>query len=369
MNIGQKLKLARDAVGYTLKKASKESDIGDSSISEFENGKREPKFSQLSKLAEVYRRTIEFFLTDEPVVENMMLWREKPDTEEKRKEVEARFFQLCEQYHNLEVCCGEPGKVKLPEPDITKPEQFDYKQVEALASKVLKLFSLGEIPGASLKQALEEKYYVKIFYLEFLGSAISWVSPKFGPAILLNKRNKLWRRNYDLAHELFHILTWSNFRTANVNVLTASAEEEKLADVFASRLLLPEESVRERISFYTDSQGQIRLEQLEDVAREFGVSLDALVYRIASLFKIKKEDTLKYLDATKKLCAFHKPRESDEPEMLPERYCALAQRALRDGNLSLLQFAKYMGISYKKAQAYITEGEDFTDEKISISVA
>ena len=368
MDIGKRLRVARKAIGYTLEKAEEKSGIGASSLSEFENGTREPKFSQLSRLAKVYRKMVEFFLSDEPIIENIMIWRDEPSLAEERKDVETKFSQLCEQYHNLEVCCGEPGKVKLPESDITKPEQFDYQQAEALASKVRKLFSLGEIPGASLKQALEEKYYVKIFYLEFLGSAISWVSPKFGPAILLNKRNKLWRRNYDLAHELFHILTWSIFRTANVNVLTASAEEENFADAFASRLLLPEESVRERISFYADGQGQIRLEQLDDIAREFGVSLDALVYRIASLFKIKREDTLKYLDATKKLCAFHKPRESDEPEMLPERYCALAQRALREGNLSLLQFAKYMGISYKKAQEYITEGEDFTDEKISISV-
>jgi molybdenum-dependent DNA-binding transcriptional regulator ModE len=42
---------------------------------------------------------------------------------------------------------------------------------------------------------------------------------------------------------------------------------------------------------------------------------------------------------------------------------------LRDGKLSLIQFAKYMGISYKKAQEYLMDEEDFTDEKISIPVA
>jgi transcriptional regulator with XRE-family HTH domain len=81
MQIGARLKIARDAIGYTLRKASEETGIGESSISEFENSKREPKFSQLSKLAEIYKRSIEFFLTDAPLIENVVLWRDKPDAD------------------------------------------------------------------------------------------------------------------------------------------------------------------------------------------------------------------------------------------------------------------------------------------------
>ena len=82
MDIGQRLKIARETIDYTLKKASQESEIGESSISEFENSKREPKFSQLSRLAEVYRKTIDFFLSDEPIIEDTVLWRDKRDSAE-----------------------------------------------------------------------------------------------------------------------------------------------------------------------------------------------------------------------------------------------------------------------------------------------
>ena len=115
--------------------------------------------------------------------------------------------------------------------------------------------------------------------------------------------------------------------------------------------------------------GRLNIETDKNLAREFGVSLDAIVYRISSLLKIKKEDTEQYLIAAKHLAKLHKPRKSDEPEILPQRYYDLAQRALRDGRLSLMQFAKYMGIGYKKAQEYLTDDKDFTDEKISIPVA
>jgi len=365
MDIGQRLKIAREAIGYTQTKAAQESEIGESSISEFENNAREPKFSQLSRLADVYKKTIEFFLTDEPLIENIMLWRERPGTEEERKRTEAEFEQLCEQYRTLEILMGEVKKPKLPVVSVTKPEKFDYLQAELFAKKVQELFRLGDIPIASLKQILEETYYVKIFYLNFSGSAISIVSEKFGPAILLNGRKKQWRRSYDLTHELFHLLTWNVFRTESK---VENEYEDKLANAFASRFLMPEESIKDRVKTSVNDQGQISLDQLDDIAREYDVSLEALIYRIAGIYKFRKEETARHIDVAKKYLEFLKPRDSYKPNKLPERYCDLAQRALREGKLSLMQFAKYMGISYKKAQEYLTEDEDFTDETILISV-
>ena len=366
MNIGRRLKIAREAIGYTQTKAAEESGIGESSISEFENSKREPKFSQLSRLAEVYKKKIEFFFVDKPIIEKVMLWRDKPNAEEEKKKTEEEFYQLCQQYRDLEILVDEVKQPKLLVPDITEPEKFDYDQAELFAKEVQKKFRLGDVPIASLKQILEEIYYVKIFYLNFPGSAISTVSQEFGPAILLNARNKQWRRSYDLAHELFHIFTWDIFRARSK---IKSDYEDKFANAFASRLLMPEESIKDRVKESLNSEGQISLGQLDDMAREFDVSLAALIYRIASIYKFKKEDTEKYINSAERYLTFLKPRPSYQPAKLPERYCDLALRALRERKLSLMQFAKYMDISYRKAQEYLTEEEGFTDETISIFVA
>ena len=161
-------------------------------------------------------------------------------------------------------------------------------------------------------------------------------------------------------------MTWNIFRGENKD---ANLDEDRLAHSFASRLLMPEESIKDRVKQSLNDEGQTSLEKLDDIAREFDVSLDALVCRIARLFKIPKEDTEKYLGAAKTLAQTHKPRSSYKPARLPERYCVLAQRALREGKLSLMQFAKYMDMSYRQAREYLTEDEDFKDEKISISVA
>jgi len=373
MDIGQRLKIARETIGYTQEKVSDESAkkgqaIGISSISAFENNEREPKFSQLSMLAEIYKRSIEFFLTDEPLIENAMLWRDKPDTEEEMKGTESEFRKLCEQYHRLEVIMDEVKRAELPQIDV-KREEFDFPKANQLAESFQRKFLLGDIPSASLKQMLEEKFYVKIFHLKFKGSAISMVSPEFGSATLLNSENKLWRRNYDLAHELFHILTWKVFRDTTSHACTPDEFEEKLANAFASRLLLPTDIIKEKIESAANEKGQVSFEVLDEIAREFGVSLDALLWRMPYLYNKSREDIEKLVEQSKNVRINRPPRRSDEPDELPERYCSLAIKALKGGKLSLMQFAKYMGISYKKAQEYLTEDKDFKDEKISISFA
>lgn len=368
MHIGDKLRIARTAMGYTLDKVAAEIGIGQSSLSEFENDKREPRFSQLSKLAELYRRPVEFFLSEETLVENVMLWRSAPEMEEQTKETEAEFRQLCEQYHNLELLFGESKITIWPQPDV-KRNAFTFKDAGSLADEFARKYLLGDIPSASLKQVLEEKFRVKIFHLDFEASAISTWSQTWGPAILLNSKSKLWRRNFDLAHELFHLLSWSVFRDNDSQSDTPEEYEEKLANAFASRLLLPTDAVKTRIEQSAGNRGQIGLEVLDEIAREFGVSLDALLWRLIYLYNIPVEDVQKYIEQAKRIKLTRPPRQTDEPDELPERYCSLAARALNEGRLSLLQFAKYMGLSYKRAQEYLMDEGDLANEEVSIPVA
>lgn len=368
MQIGDRLKLARTAMSLTLERVAAETGIGQSSVSEFENNKREPRFSQLSKLAELYRRPVEFFLSEETPADGVMLWRDAPSAEEQTKETEAEFRQLCEQYHSLELLCGEPNAATWPRPNV-RPEAFGFAEAGSLADKFERKYLLGDIPSASLKQILEENFRVKIFHLDFSGSAISTWSEIWGPAILLNSRSKLWRRNFDLAHELFHLLSWSIFRSTDLQTDEPEEYEEKLANAFASRLLLPTNTVKARIEQCADKRGKISMETLDEIAREFGVSLDALLWRLIYLYNTSVENVQRFIEQGQRIKQTRPPHRTDEPDRLPERYCSLAVRALNEGKLSLFQFAKYMGISYKKAQEYLMDEGDLTNEEVAIPVA
>ena len=368
MQIGYRLRAARRAACYTLERVARETGIGASSLSEFENDKREPRFSQLSRLAEVYKRSIEFFLKERAPAETVMLWRDAPADPDEVRNVESRFRQLCEQYHRLESLMAQPEEVVWLQA-ATARDRFDFKEAGRLAEKFRKEYLQGDIPSASLKQVLEERLRVKVFHLRFHGSAVSTVSAEFGPAVLLNSGSRLWRRNFDLAHELFHLLTWEVFRTPDSDMCEPNSEEDQLADAFTSRLLLPTDAVKDRIEQLADEEGKIGLETLDEIAREFGVSLPALLWRMKYLYNQSVEEVRQHIEQAERLRINRPPRASDKPDELPERYCSLAIRALNEGKLSLIQFARYMGLGYKKAQEYLVDEGDRTDEEVSISVA
>jgi Zn-dependent peptidase ImmA (M78 family) len=370
MQIGERLRIARGAIGYTLEKVAAETGIGQSSLCEFEKDKREPRFSQLSRLAGLYRRSIEFFLSEECVVQDVMLWRDPPSQEAEVRQTEAEFRQLCEQYHRLELLTSESKREDLPLAQGTQ-ETFTFRESGRLASDFQERFLKSEIPSALLRQVLEERFRVKIFHVPFAGSALSTLSEKFGPAILLNNSSKLWRRNFDLAHELFHLLTWHIFRNTPEGPQAPTEQEEKLANAFAARLLLPTDAAKNRIEDRAKAGGRISLSTLDEIAREFGVSLEALLWRLLYLYNKRVEEIQGYIEESAKIRPALPPRQSDQPDTLPERYCRLAIRALNEGKLSLIQFGKYMGLSYKEAQGYLVDEDegDLENEEISIPAA
>ena len=186
-------------------------------------------------------------------------------------------------------------------------------------------------------------------------------------AVLLNGKNKRWRRNYDLAHELFHLLTWRIFRTGD-GAHEAGEQEEKFADKFASCLLIPEEPLRVAIASATKSSGGLKHAELFDIARQFDVSIEALLWRIHGVFSRKREDTEADIAVCKALRDVFDVREDAQPPSLPERYRALALRALREGELSVGRAAEYLGVSRQEAMA-LDDIKDVKDDAISLSPA
>jgi Zn-dependent peptidase ImmA (M78 family)/DNA-binding XRE family transcriptional regulator len=349
MSISDRLKQARDFAGYTLEKVKECTGIDDSCISSYERGQAEPNFARLSKLAEVYRVPISFFFEEESEQPQLILWRNKPEQE---NEIKAEFLQL-EQWandfpSNQFPCLDNYG------------DRFGYPEVEALADEVRRHFGLGDRPGESLCTVLEEIYGVKIFHLELgsLGTAACAKSSLFGEAILLNSRCSRWRQNHDLAHELFHLLTWERFRHTT-GAPELNPQEEKFATCFAGNLLLAGHVVKQAIHKQSDAEGHIALSKLDSVARQFDVSLESLLWRMHFLYNWKESQTKKYIEEVKLYVSQTERKDDFHPSAYPERYRALAIRVFRNGDISLGQFAKLMNISRKEAEQYLNRDVDY----------
>ncbi len=367
MSLAKPLTYARKKAGLTLKEVGRRTGIGESSLCEFEAGKREPRLSQLQALAGVYRRSISFFLAEGEVRPEVVLWREKP-VQTVAADIESRFLRLCEQYHNLEMWCDEHRRYELPRAT-GQADAFRYAEAERLAYQVQGALRLGDRPGRSLGTVLEEVCGVKLFHLPFepTGTAACTVSETFGSAVLLNSANVRWRRNFDLAHELFHVLTWNIFRSGLPEGDRPGEQEEKLATCFASHLLMPSDVTRLAISEEL-KDGTVRFSDLYKIARQFDVSVEALLWRLHFLYNRSEHDTRRDIERHRAYRSKWEERDEDRPPCRPPRFVALARQAIRNGRLSQGRLAEYLGISRKKATD-IAEQEARDDEEVEIPAA
>lgn len=362
MAIHQRLRYAREKAGLTQQEVGQRSGVGPSSLSEFESGKREPRLGQLLKLGQLYRRSMSFFFEEGPLPLEAVLWREKP-APPMAEQIVAQFLRLCEQYHNLEVWCGEQAGRDLPAAR-GNAATYGVEEAEDLACQVRAELALGDRPGPNLLRVLEEVYGVKVFHIRFeaSGCAACSASDTFGPAILLDSNNLPPRRNSDLAHELFHLLTWNIFRkVSDQDSIVADEREETLANVFGRHLLMPTEPIRRTVNRLI-TEGRLTLNALYDVARQFDVSMEALLWRIKDVYGFDKQHIHDALERCRGFATLWEERAKDEPPPRPKRFLALAERALGLGAMSLGRFAEYVGITRQEAMK-------FADREVAEDVA
>jgi XRE family transcriptional regulator, fatty acid utilization regulator len=362
IDIGQRLRERRERLKLTLADLSGRTGVGVSSISEFENHKREPTLSQLKKFATAMSTEVAQFLVAGAVREQTVRWRKKPTNAE---ETEARFLKLCRQYRDLERWADEEQPVPL-----RKAERFPSTRAEAsaLARQVQNEMQLGDRPGLTLQRKLEDEYGLKTFNLriEPSGTAACTADPDYGHAVLLNSLNSRARRTFDLAHEFFHLLTWETANSA-ANSLSNEAEE-KLADRFAAVLLLPETPLREAVDRRIKSEQRISVGSICELARDFGVSIDALVWGMHEVYGWRdQEGTKSLITRVRNLAKPYDaltPDDREDVSELPDRYRRLAIQALRAGEISVGRFAEYMGLRRWEAMKYADEA--LGDETVSL---
>ena len=372
--LGNRLKKVRETLGFTLEEVSTKMGFNDyQTLSSIEKGIRTLKASELATLAKIYLRDIAYFLNPAQEEEQLVvLWRAcAGDTTAKLKEQE--FLKYCDNYYDLEERLGLDHRFSLRQLDNMTADDFNFEKIREIASEYYNQMLLGSRPACILEKVLEEKYNIKILYLDLgrSGSAASAIG-KFGAAILSNANEVLWRKNFNIAHELFHIITWKIFDYKSIHVDgDAKPLIEKWADAFASNLLLPQEEVtREFENRIKD--GKISLLDLIGIAREFIVSIDALLWRLVTL-KLLAHDEVKELLESEKVRELDRiQRSSDKGDMpyISVRYLNLAFKAYQNGFISRGKLAEYLSIDRndvgKMLQQYgYAEEETYNEELVA----
>lgn len=347
--LGAAVRRARDRVGLTQEElATRAGFASTQTVSDIERGVRDVKAWELQRLAHSLHTSYDVLLGLRPEPAAHVLWRR--GTAAVPRVQEAEFLERASRYAKLEEWCDLPPAEPLPDFPFD-PVTATFASVDALANRVSRTLDLGSRPATALVKVLEERFRVKIFYAALPGDeSAACVRDGFGAAVLMNANQAPWRRNYNFAHELFHLVTWEGVARAwpADGSEPAWAEQlERFANSFASHLLLPADELSEQYRARC-RDGRVGDPDLVELAREFDVSTQALVYRLVFLRLLKQEEA----DATLARPAFQRldrstmaPRWVTPPAGLPDRYVRLAYLAHAKGRISMARLAEFLETS------------------------
>lgn len=348
MELAERLRKARESAGLSIGEATSRLGFGNyQTLSNIEKGEREVKANELMLFARTYFCSLNSLLIGDeiPHASVHFLWRRAPL--ERKEEVEAAIIHRVEGYHLLEKLLGLVGEGAGLTITVSLADIRTYQQVDTLATRVSGFLNLGSRPALSLQKVMEQVLRTKILFVKLseFGSAASTVHPEFGAAIVVNNEEAPWRINFTLAHELFHIITWNTFNPSDLEQNELLFRDiEKKAERFASTLLLPESTVREELSSRIKSQ-KLSFSDIVDIAREFGVSSQALLYRMANL-RIVEWEKANDLAKNDELHQIDRRIRRDTANEAPssERFTILAVKCLRRGLISRGKFSELLEI-------------------------
>ena len=350
---------ARQAADFSISEAAQKLGFKNyQTLSAIEKGARKINAHELIIIARLYGRGLDYFLESDIAPDPVPLWRKTAETDANR--VQRRFLSFLEKYTNLEHLLGLKRKWK----DIQKNYDRDdfsvdgFERADKLGAEIHNFLDLGSRPSSNLLYVLENKLRFKILHIP-LGDGVSGASivdNTLGVGILINANDAPWRRNFDLAHELFHVITWNVFSPEEIGNGTKKTRPEQYADIFASSLLLPEAHLLDTLK-ETITDNEVRIIDIIEVAKDFGVSTEAVLWRLVNLKILKKSQAQKVLDNPEFRDLDHNMRrklyDKDRPFKFPSRFISLACRCLMEGKISRGSFAEYLEIDRAEIDDYL----------------
>lgn len=356
----RKADLSQERLSETLGFADRQT------LSSIENGERRVQPQELLKMSEALGRPLEWFL--DPFViagEGDFSWRVAPKVSKDDLDIfEQETGAWIGLIRFLRRAMAKEDEPFLPVLRIDSSSSYEY--AIRLGEKVGVKLKLGDVPASNLIDRVESELDVPVLFFDGRPATgdVSGAMCKMRElrVILINRNESPARRNFDLAHELFHALTWDalkpEHRESNapgnekVNPGKSVAQRiERLADNFAAGLLMPS-SVIDRV----DRSCCQDISYLAGVAKLLQVSNRALAFRLLNAKIIEKT-----------VCdALVKRAPEKEPMVPPKRFSAkfvkLIHSGIDDGYVASRKVAKTLGLTLQEL-ANLFEEHDLPSQR------
>lgn len=288
LRIGERLRQLRERSGVTQEKLREVMGFENrQTIGQIENGDRRVTIQELMKALDFFEMPLDQFTNPFiPMVKHEFSWRRTETDERELEKFQDDAREWIGAYQELGRALGETPSVLRSTLDLTPKSSFEecLAAGEAMAVQL----GLGDQPAKSLAQAMQDRLGILVLMVDATPEISGAASrlPDLNVA-LVNRRESEGRRNFDLAHELFHLLTWKTMTPSWIDgepfgmVDAARAKDikriEQLADKFAAGILMP----RYAIAKLGSPQGDI-VAWVNAQAEHLGVSAPALKWQLVN---------------------------------------------------------------------------------------
>lgn len=328
--IGRRIRQARVAAGMTQDEVVEAltalgHPLTKGGLSKYERGGSYPKPTMLLALAKALGVDSRFFLEDHGVRVEWLAFRKATTLSAKSQErIKGVAESLIGAFLSLQTSL-EPDRVAKALPR-EKVRTFD--EAEDAATKLRKLWRLGESPIESVALAIEDNggVVVEIDGDGDLFDGLSGRANNSAPVIVISAALSDDRRRFSLAHELAHLVM-------DVGSIEEQ-QEEKLAHRFAAAFIVPATTARRELG---ERRRHLDLRELAALKQKHGLSMQAWIYRAADL-GIIEEAHLRTLFAEMTRLGWRRTEPvAFEGRERPMRLRQLTVRALAEGILSRTQ--------------------------------
>ena len=367
--LGDLLQQARKKMGMTQADAAKVINAARTTLVAIEKGERRLKPNELIQLARAYGRSISDFVRPTPTIEPFAVQfravvQRHGQEEEQINPVIEHFEQLCRHYLELEQLMEAPLNRSYP-----AEYQCHTLPIEAAAETIAlaerQRLGLGDGPLPLLRDLLELHVGIRVFYLKMPAkySEIYSYDQQLGACMAINQDHPEERRRWSMAHGYLHFLAHRHKPVLDLSDLSGKhqriPESERLAEAFAKYFLMPTSGMLRRFSDMSSSHGKFTTTNLFTLANYYGVSIEALSYRLEGLSLLPTGTWDRLRDRGIKVRKVQQDlglqQTSHRSDQLPVHFQNLAIDALEQGKITEGRFADFLQVDRLEARRIALE--------------
>ena len=293
--IGARIKALREESGLSQDELARIFGFKDrQTVSAIETGERRVSAEELLTAVQKLGASLDYFTNPFLLVgEGKFSWRQSNVALERLNAFERVAGRWVAANRALAPEVGRPAPNLRQALKLTSKSSFE--EAMAAGERFFADFELGAVPAERLAEVMERRLGVLVLLVDAI-DGISGAACRLPnlDAVLINRNEVVGRRHFDLAHELFHILTWDTMPPDHVEDASERSKirVEQLANNFASAVLMPTDVLDRFAPAKADS-----VDWLNDTAEALQVTATALKWRLVALGRLDAAQANKITDA------------------------------------------------------------------------